>query len=138
MPAETGRPADTAADRELQLFEGIWELATWLAEGEETSLPGGRKVVSVIRGGRVTETAGGQVQESVLKVDPSAEPKAVDCTVVSGMNMGVTYLGIYDFQGDELRLCYAWRGRPRPTGFSSEPGSGHYLATFRRSGHSEG
>jgi uncharacterized protein (TIGR03067 family) len=131
MPDDDDRRAGDA-ERELQRFEGTWELAAWLAEGKETSLPGGAKVVSVIRGGQVTETAGDQVQESVLRVDPSAEPRAVDCTMVSGKNAGVTYLGIYEFRGDELRLCYALAGRPRPTGFSSEPGSGHYLAAFRR------
>jgi uncharacterized protein (TIGR03067 family) len=90
--------------------------------------------VSVIRGGRVVETAGEQVQESTLRVDPTQDPKAVDCTMLSGPNTGATYLGIYEFRADELRLCYALAGRPRPTTFSSEPGSGHYLAAFRRSG----
>jgi uncharacterized protein (TIGR03067 family) len=74
------------------------------------------------------------VQESVLRVDPNQNPEAVDCTVLSGPNRGATYLGIYAFRGDELRLCYARAGRPWPAGFSSEPRSGHYLATFRRSG----
>ena len=91
-------------------------------------------MVSVIRGGRVTETAGEQVQESVLRVNPCQDPKAVDCTMLSGPNQGATYLGIYEFRGDELWLCYALAGRPRQPGFSSEQGSTHYLASFRRSG----
>ena len=96
------------------------------------SLPDGGRVVSVAKNGRIIEKAGDETQESVIKVDPSQQPKAVDCTMVSGKNKGKTYLGIYEFMGDELRLCYALDGRPRPAEFSSAPGSCHYLATFKR------
>jgi uncharacterized membrane protein len=52
--------------------------------------------------------------------------------MLSGKSKGATYLGVYELVGDTLRLCYALDGRPRPGGFSSEPGSGHYLAIFTR------
>lgn len=117
---------------ELKRFDGTWELGTWLAEGQETALPDGRKVVSIVHNGRIVEKAGDEIQESIIRVDPAQQPKAVDCTMVSGKNQGKTYLGIYEFRGDELHLCYALDGRSRPTEFSSTPGSSHYLATFQR------
>ena len=61
---------------ELQRFDGTWEIRAWLAEGKETSLPGGQKVVSIIQSGKVIETAGDQVQESVLRLDPSQQRRA--------------------------------------------------------------
>jgi uncharacterized protein (TIGR03067 family) len=132
MDIQSDLPQGDATDQDLRLFDGTWQLSIWLAEGVETALPGGEKVVSVIQSGKVTERAGTQTQESFIRVDPSRQPKAIDCFMLSGPNRGTTYLGIYEFVGDQLRLCYALAGRPRPTEFSSQPGSGHYLAAFQR------
>jgi uncharacterized protein (TIGR03067 family) len=132
MRSETeDRPAATAAD-ELRRFDGTWELVSWSAEGKQTALPDGIKISAEIEDGRVLEQAGEHMQESVLSVDPGQPLRTIDCTMLSGKHKGATYLGVYEFAGDELRLCYALDGQPRPTDFSSVPGGGHYLAVFRR------
>jgi uncharacterized protein (TIGR03067 family) len=59
--------------------------------------------------------------EMPFTLDPSQEPKAIDCTMARGM----TALGIYRFDGDNLTLCMNWgsaeTGGKRPTAFRPQP-----------------
>jgi uncharacterized protein (TIGR03067 family) len=52
------------------------------------------------------------------KLDSTASPKAIDFTLTSGPNAGQVYPGVYEFDGEKLKICYA-RGldAPRPTEF---------------------
>jgi RNA polymerase sigma factor (sigma-70 family) len=66
-------------------------------------------------------------------LDPSQEPKAIDFTMMPGM----TYLGIYQIDGDSVKLCLnfvaAEAGGKRPTTFHTQPGDqGVTLFELRR------
>jgi RNA polymerase sigma factor (sigma-70 family) len=52
-------------------------------------------------------------QEDAYKLDPNPRPKAIDLT---SPRFG-TYLGIYELQGDTLKICY---GEKRPTEFPAD------------------
>jgi hypothetical protein len=41
-------------------------------------------------------------------------------------------LGIYELEPDRYKVCFAPAGKPRPTNFSSEPGSGQILQLWER------
>jgi uncharacterized protein (TIGR03067 family) len=41
-------------------------------------------------------------------------------------------MGIYEFQEDTQRVCYAPPTADRPTEFGSKAGSGHILAVLKR------
>ena len=43
-----------------------------------------------------------------------------------------TYPGIYEFDGDTLRVCFARLGGVRPTGFSSTQGTGFLYYLYKR------
>jgi uncharacterized protein (TIGR03067 family) len=68
----------------------------------------------------------------LFKLDPGRSPKRIDMLLTSGQAKGRTVKGILDVNGDTLRICYALPGRPRPTTFSSRPGSGNRLLVLRR------
>ena len=60
---------------------------------------------------------GGKV-EWTIKLDPSKNPKALDGVSLDGKSKGQTYLGIYKFQNDELRIILPkYPGKDRPTEF---------------------
>jgi len=65
--------------------------------------------------------------------DASKSPKTIDYVNTHGTNKGKSQLGIYEFDGDLLRVCVAAPGSARPQKFESLRGSGMTLTVWRRS-----
>ena len=72
----------------------------------------------------------GEVQAGAFSVNISGSG---DIEVTAGVYKGVVYLGIYELDGDTLRICFALPDRPeRPTDFSAARGTVRALAEFKR------
>lgn len=70
----------------------------------------------------------GRKNVSAYQIDPSTTPKSIDFTTD-----GRTKPGIYDLQGDTLRICMSEDREERPTAFDSQPDSANDLVlTFKR------
>jgi hypothetical protein len=69
----------------------------------------------------------GRKQESAYKLNPSTWPKSIDLT-----EDGHTIRGIYDLQGDTLRICSSETTDIRPTAFDSQPDSNDLVITMKR------
>jgi uncharacterized protein (TIGR03067 family) len=66
-----------------------------------------------IDAGRITvRYADGSRDEITYQLDVSRRPRWLDLTFVSERLKGLTFYGIYDLAGDELKICYS-RGRPK-------------------------
>jgi uncharacterized protein (TIGR03067 family) len=126
-PALKDRPTPSAlvGEWEVELMEGQG-MTVHVRPGEcrYTFTPDGRWVVT--HGG--TETVGGR-----YKVDASASPAAIDMTLPQAgqLNRKAPILGIFEVDGDTLRLCCHATG-DRPTGFAAGKASGAGLQTFKR------
>jgi uncharacterized protein (TIGR03067 family) len=72
------------------------------------------------------------LRRGTFRIDPIATPKRIETQPADGPNAGQVNPGIYEFVGDLLRICHAPPGWPRPTAFTSPPGSGHWLVTDRK------
>jgi uncharacterized protein (TIGR03067 family) len=73
------------------------------------------------------------VEWMVKNIDSTKNPKTIDIEVAAGTYKGVVYLGIYELDGDTLRICFALPDKPeRPTEFSAARGSIRALTEFRR------
>jgi len=73
------------------------------------------------------------VEWAVKNIDPTQNPKAIDIEVAAGTYKGVVYLGIYELDGDTLRICFALPDKPeRPTEFSAAKGTVRALSEFKR------
>jgi uncharacterized protein (TIGR03067 family) len=88
----------------------------------------GRVVVS---GDKYTLTAGKETEAGTLKLDETKTPKTVDSLMTEGKDKGKTQLGLYEQSGDELKLCFAEPGKPRPNGFDTK-GSTNSLFVLKR------
>ena len=65
-------------------------------------------------------------------IDPTTKPKQVDSTALSGPDKGRVTKGIYEIiDANNKRACWGKPGGPRPTDFTSEPGSGRTLQYWR-------
>src|SRR5262245_54761916 len=128
--AATGAMADDKAEleKETKKFQGDWTI--------ESSEAGGRKIPAEMLNGMIvayegdkhTVKAGDKViQVGTQKIDPSKSPKCIDVTMAEGPNKGAVMFGIYEFDRDALKVCFAPQGKERPTEFKSPPGSQNFI-----------
>ena len=126
LAAEPPRPDPAKAD--LAKFAGKWKPVK--IEGQHPLKVEGLRVE--VKGDRLTLAGATEKPlEFALKLDPAAKPRAIDITFAVG-----TLLGIYEFDGDTLRVCYSElqeseMGR-RPAEFTAPADSKRYLWTLKR------
>jgi uncharacterized protein (TIGR03067 family) len=86
----------------------------------------------VINGNKLATRLGQETFEGTHRFDPNQDPKACDRTVTSGPNKGTKQYGIYRLDGDELTICSASSGFPRPKEFKAPDGSNATLIVWKR------
>jgi uncharacterized protein (TIGR03067 family) len=134
-PGGPGAAADDKADleKEVKKFQGTWTFESSEAGGQQ--LPAGelKELVITFAGDKHTIKKGDQVvQVGAQKLDPSKSPKAIDVNMTEGPNKGVFMLGIYEINGDTLKVCFDPQGKKRPTEFKSAPGSANFVNVHKR------
>jgi RNA polymerase sigma-70 factor (ECF subfamily) len=115
---------------ELRKLQGMWVDVSGEKEGEKLGAGGELQLrfdgetFSMSHNGRVEETG-------TVKLDPSKNPMEIDLQF-QGKNEGKTALGIYAWDGENLKLCV---GEPRvgtrPRDFTSNP-KDRVLLVFKR------
>jgi uncharacterized protein (TIGR03067 family) len=126
-------------------LDGEWERQSCVTGGKEWASPPGVRYLLVFKGGTLqffaafTETYERMVlDEWVVKTDAALTPKALDMAPSEDPTEGRAELGVYEINGDVLRICSSeWRRTldhswPRPTEFTGNEGSGLRLETYRR------
>ncbi len=73
--------------------------------------------------------AGGLLVSNIT-IDPDQLPKTIDFRYVTAPDQ--VSPGIYEINGNELRICYDNASRERPTAFATRPGSMFDLLVLRR------
>ena len=128
-------PADDKADleKEVMKFKGTWTFESSEAGGME--LPAGelKELLLTFEGDKHTVKKGDEViQVGTQKLDPSKSPKTIDVTMTEGPSKGAVMLGIYEIDGDTLKVCFDPQGKKRPTEFKSAAGSGNFVNIHKR------
>src|SRR5258707_1339541 len=114
-----GGGAPDAVKKEMTQLEGEWSMV--LGEADGFSLPkalvkSGKRVA---KDGETTITIGGQVYfKAKYTIDPTKKPKSIDYVMTEGPTKGKTHLGIYEFDGEMVKFCFAAPGTDRPTDFA--------------------
>ena len=86
----------------------------------------------VIKGDTYTVMVGDVVDKGTTKRDASKTPKTIDIVGTEGPNKGKTILGIYELNGDTLRVCYDLSGKGRPAEFKTTNEPLHLLLVYQR------
>jgi uncharacterized protein (TIGR03067 family) len=86
----------------------------------------------VIEGDRYDWTGGDVPMGGTYTLDPTKTPKEIDVRPSSGPNQGRTLKGIYQIEGDTLKVCLAGPDEGRATEFESKEGGRHSLYIMRR------
>ena len=122
-PAAKPAAAPSAAGADSE-----WQMVSYINNGaplEAQWLQYGRRLV---KGDAVTVTMGGQVQlQAKFTVNRDSQPNQMDYELKNGK----IQLGIFKLEGNELTVCTAAQGKPRPTEFASKKGDGRQLTVWR-------
>ena len=131
-----GDTSEDAFKHELKALAGTWKPISSETDGNKT--PEERlKESSMTRDetGKVIGRRGDMIvlEGTVKRIDASMKPKTIDTEVIVGDLKGKTIQGIYEIDGDTLRICVVLPGRgERPTEFTGKAGSGCSLTVFKR------
>lgn len=124
---------EEASRKELQKFQGTWSIESQELDGKPAKAEEiktrtffcGADVFVVRKG---TE----MLQLGIQKLDPSKSPKTINATISKGLYQGETMLGIYEIDGDNLKVCFDIEGQNRPSEFKTSAKEGRFLATYKR------
>src|SRR5262245_7815216 len=126
---------ETAKD--WQKLKGNWEAAEIVADGKVASADEVKAVkVTFAAADKMTLVGGKDIGKHKfgVKLDASKKPKAIDLKALHGESKGDVVLGIYDLEGDTLKLCVSSDPKinDRPLAFASKQGSKVFMYTFKR------
>jgi RNA polymerase sigma factor (sigma-70 family) len=125
--------ADDAAkaQAELKKFQGTWVDIYSEKGGKEQEEVGEHQLK--FDGEKFSITDHGEVHEQgTIKLDPSKDPKQIDLRMRDKNNEEKTALGIYTWDGENLKLCLGEvGGETRPADFTTKPES-RFLVIVKR------
>jgi uncharacterized protein (TIGR03067 family) len=120
-PAE---PPKAKAKEDADLIQGTWRVEAAVVDGKNDDVPADAAVIfrgdKMIIRERVRET-------DPFRLDPTKTPKAIDVGSPKDSSPG-----IYELDGDRLRICLVRGDGARPTALESKPGTNHLLLVLRR------
>ena len=131
----SGTLADEKADleKEVRKFQGAWTFESSETGGAKLPVGELKALILTFEGLKHTVKKGDDViQVGTQKLDPSKSPKTIDVTIADGPNKGTVMLGIYEIDGDTLKVCFDPQGKKRPTEFKSAPGSENFVNVHKR------
>ena len=118
---------------QLRQLEGVWSFASLEVDGQ-TYPPGafGNSRI-LIDGDRFLTELPEANYEGVFDIDVDTTPNQIDIEFVEGPEAGNWSYGIFEQDGDSLRICLGLTGAPRPAEFRTSADSGHALEVLHRS-----
>jgi len=126
---------DGSSDSKLdsvQSLQGVWRVKDSVIDGVAVPIENISNIVVTVKSNSyVVANPDGQ-DSGTFTADSSKQPSQMDIHPAEGPNAGQTILGIYELDGDRLRVCYGPAGSPRPAAFDAPAGSGRLLATYYR------
>jgi uncharacterized protein (TIGR03067 family) len=133
-----GDDKEAAADKELKALEGNWQCTREEGGGRTTPELVVKGFRLIIEGNKYQTIFGGKEKGgagTIIKIDPTANPKTIDLEWTVGGLKDQKQLGIYKLNGDKLEISWAEpSAKNRPKKFTSTPGVGaaHMYATYVR------
>jgi uncharacterized protein (TIGR03067 family) len=122
-----------AAD-DLKAMAGTWRPTKAELAGQPMPAPILKSITLKIDGPNyevvVVTPNGPSPDKGTLALEPTATPKGMTITGVSGPNAGKTIPAIYEFIGAHLRICYDLSGGGRPPEFKTAAGTKFYLVEY--------
>jgi uncharacterized protein (TIGR03067 family) len=118
---------------DVAAMQGVWAIESFTLEGNSISPDQLKTWRRIVNHNHVTWNIGNDTMiELDITFDSSKKPMTLDSKIATGESKGQVLLAIYELKSDELRVCFANPDQPRPTKFSSNPGSGQSMYVVKR------
>jgi uncharacterized protein (TIGR03067 family) len=125
---------DVKAD--LDKIQGTWKIEKGTYGGEDLDADIVSKLVFEFKGDQLLLKGDEEVVKDyakiTLKLDPATKPRSIDFSVGQGNEKGAVVEGIYEINGDELKICAKLGAKERPGEFKSPENSQVALLTLKR------
>jgi uncharacterized protein (TIGR03067 family) len=123
------------AKQDLKQLQGEWIVVAAERDGNKLPEESAKNMQLVIKDDTIEisedKTAENpRVEIATLVLDPSKKPKQLD--VKPTPKDAKPAYGIYELNGDNLKLCWAREGQERPTAFGTKPDSRFILLVLKR------
>ncbi len=122
------KPAEDAVKDDLRKLQGTWRLVAAEQGGIPVPPQNLAKNTWVFTGDKAAFKSGLRGLAGTVTLDPSKNPRWIDVKLGSDM----TLQGIYELNGDTLRLFFHSPGAGRPTEFKTREGDLRWIGTYRR------
>jgi len=133
MPALLLLGAGDSPGSDLERLQGSWVMVAMESDGQEVPAEDFKDWKAVYEGNRVTLRAGDRVRRrGIITLDPARKPKAINTWDQDGPYEDQTVPGIYQLDGETLKLCFARPGAERPKEFTTKAGPGVVSCVYRR------
>jgi uncharacterized protein (TIGR03067 family) len=122
-----------ANKKDMEKLQGDWAAVSMIRDGMPFPRDDAQAFFRTVKGDRYTVFRYDEVVNKwTFTIDATKEPKTMDVLPEGTDDKAKASLGIYEFDGDKLKVCFAMPGKDRPTGFASKEGSGHALTVWER------
>ncbi len=118
---------DKSAKGDQEKLQGTWALVSGEHDGQPIPEEVAKTIKLTFTGDKVTLLHNDQKNEGTFKLHSDKKPKGIDLDLDSG-----AVKGIYQLDGDTLKIANAKPGDERPKEFPKKEGSGLTVATLKR------
>ncbi|MBY0527653.1 MAG: TIGR03067 domain-containing protein [Gemmataceae bacterium] len=118
-----------AAPKDEEKFEGSWTVTAAEKRGKKVDEDELKKMKITIKGSTISIGDGKRDESAEFKLDATKKPKTMD--IIPGKE-DKPVLGIYDLDGDTLKMCWARPGGERPSKFATDADSNTFLLVLKR------
>ena len=133
-PKEEDKKKAAAVKKDRQALQGAWQVVTYETGGEALPEETVKNLRVVFAGDQMTMSLPKDAgkREYTITLDPTQQPKTIDASPnLAKLKVKTTMPGIYQLDGDTLKLCLATLGgKVRPKDFESAAGAN--LITLKR------
>ena len=122
------------AKKELEKWQGTWTLVGAEEKGQRTSDEDLKKVPVTLtsKDDKFTIKFGDQMMEGTFKIYPDKKPKAYDAKGTDPEGKTHESIGIYEIDGDTLKVCFVQADKERPKEFKTEAASDAAIHTYKK------
>jgi len=126
---------DNIAQQEKENLQGQWKSVVTEGYGKDAPNEELKTIYLTFKGDQLFAKYGTKTAEATYKlILTEAGPSQIDFTVTKGPEavVGKTLQGIYQLEGDTLRIMYRDPGLPRPDTFMEEDKPGVYMIFLKK------